>query len=103
MKDISAIAGFPEVVGAVLSDLTGALLDSFGSVDGEAAGAVHAYSVVSLGQAGELLGLGAFERAAITGPGAACLITLEGERVLGVYVDPTKPLPPIEKKIRDAL
>jgi hypothetical protein len=103
MKDISVIAEFPEVVGAVLSDPAGALLDAFGSVDGETAGAVHAYSVVALSQAGDLLGLGAFERAAIAGPGATCLLSLEGEAVLGVYVDPTKPLPALEKKLRDAL
>jgi hypothetical protein len=103
MKDISVIAKFPEVVGAVLSDPSGALLDAFGSVDGEAAGAVHAYSVVALTQAGEMLGLGGFQRAAITGPGAVCVLTMEGEEVLGVYVDPAKPLPTIEKKLRDAL
>ena len=103
MKDISVIAEFPEVVGAVLSDPAGALLDAFGSVDAETAGAVHAYSVVALSQAGELLGLGAFERAAIAGPGATCLLSVEGEAVLGVYVDPTKPLPALEKKLRDAL
>jgi predicted regulator of Ras-like GTPase activity (Roadblock/LC7/MglB family) len=103
MKDIGVIAAFPEVVGAVLSDPAGALLDSFGSVDGEAAGAVHAYSVVALSQAGELLGLGAFQRAAVVGRGATCLLSIEGDAVLGVYVDPSKPLPTIEKKLRDAL
>jgi predicted regulator of Ras-like GTPase activity (Roadblock/LC7/MglB family) len=87
----------------VLSDPAGALLDAFGSVDGEAAGAVHAYSVVALTQAGELLGLGAFERAVIAGRGASCLLSVEGDAVLGVYVDPTKPLPMLEKKLRDAL
>jgi hypothetical protein len=103
MKDISVIARIPEVVGAVLSDPSGALLDAFGSVDGEAAGAVHAYSVLALSQAGEMLGLGSFQRAAVVGPKAACVLTLQPEGVLGVYVDPQKPLALVEKKLEDLL
>jgi len=68
MKDLNVIAKFPEVIGAVLSDLSGALIDSVGSVDGEAASAVHSFSLNSLCQAGELLGLGNFQRCSIVGP-----------------------------------
>jgi hypothetical protein len=103
MKDINVIAEFPEVLGAVLSDASGALLDALGDVDGESAGAVHAYSLRALSQAGELLGLGGFERVTVLGPGQACVIALQGDAVLGVYVDPAKPLAPFEKKLLDAL
>lgn len=103
MIDLSVIAKFPEVVSAVLSDLSGALIDSVGNVDGEAASAVHSFSLSSLCQAGELLGLGNFQRCSIVGPGKACVITIEDGVVLGVYVDPTKPLSAVEKKLQDTL
>ena len=103
MRDINVIAKFPEVQGIVLSDLSGALTDSFGNVDGEAAGAVHSYALRALTQAGELLGIGEFQRASFTGRGVSCLIMLQGEEVLGVYVDPSKPLAGVEKKLSEAL
>jgi len=103
MKDLTVIAKFPEVVGAVLSDLSGALIDSVGNVDGEAASAVHSFSLNSLRQAGDLLGLGTFQRCSIVGPGKACVITIEDGAVLGVYVDPSKPLAAVEKKLQDSL
>src|SRR5688572_6800722 len=103
MKDFNVIAKFPEVLGAVLSDPAGALLESFGDVDGESAGAVHAYSLLGLSQVGEMLGLGALERIAVTGPSKACLITVQGDAVLGVYVHPARPLAGIEKKLQDLL
>jgi len=103
MNDISVLARIPEVLGAVLSDPSGALLDFFGSVDGEAAGAVHAYSVLALSQAGEMVGLGSFQRAVVIGPKAVCLLSLQSEGVLGVYVDPQKPLALIEKKLEQLL
>jgi len=103
MKDLSVIAKFPEVVGAVLSDLSGALIDSVGKVDGEAASAVHSFSLSSLCQAGDLLGLGSFQRCTIVGPGKSCVLTIEDGAVLGVYVDPSKPLSVVEKKLQDIL
>jgi len=97
------LAKLPEVVGAILSDPSGALLDSVGSLDGETVGAVHAFSVHALAQAGELLGLGAFLRASVTGPVKACLLTIQDDAVLGVYVDPAKPLAVVEKKLQGIL
>ncbi|HET9960223.1 MAG TPA: roadblock/LC7 domain-containing protein [Polyangiaceae bacterium] len=101
MKDFNVIAKFPEVQGAVLSDPSGALLDVAGNIDGEVAGAVHAYSMKSLGQAGELLGLGGIQRTAIVGPTKSVVITIHDQEILGVYVDPDKPLAAIEKKLQD--
>jgi predicted regulator of Ras-like GTPase activity (Roadblock/LC7/MglB family) len=103
MTDIHVIAKLPEVVGAVLSDPSGALLEAVGNLDGEAVGAVHAFSVQALGQAGEMLGLGTFLRAAVTGPAKTCVLALQHDGVLGVFVDPTKPLAVVEKKIQDLL
>lgn len=103
MKDFNVIAKLPEVVGAVLSDTSGALLDWSGNIDGEVAGAAHAFSVRSLARAGDLLGLGNFQRVSVVGPTKSCVITLQGDTVLGTYVDPTKPLAAIEKKLHDTL
>jgi hypothetical protein len=103
IKHFQAITKFPEVIGAALSDSSGALLDCAGNIDGEAAGAVHAYAVQSLAQGGALLGLGAFLEASVVGPTKACVIALHGETVLGVYVDPSKPLALFEKKLHEAL
>lgn len=103
MKDINLIAKLPEVLGAVLTDPSGALIDAFGDVDGESAGAVHAYSVRGLSQAGELLGLGSFERASITSAGKACVIATHDEAILGVTIDPSRPLGAFEKKLKDTL
>lgn len=103
MKELNVIAKFPEVQGAVLSDMSGALIDSVGNFDGEAAGAVHSFALSSLCQAGEVLGLGHFQRCSIVGPGKGCVITIEDGAVLGVYVDPNKPLSAVEKRIQDTL
>ncbi len=103
MKNFDAIANFPEVVGAVVSDGSGTLLEWAGKIDGETAGAVHAFALQSLTEAGELLGLGKFERAAIAGPTKACVITLQGEEILGVYADPGKPFLTVEKKLETVI
>ncbi|MFC1642090.1 hypothetical protein ACFL5O_05295 [Myxococcota bacterium] len=103
MKDFNVIANLPEVVGAVLSDPSGTLLDWSGDIDGEVAGAVNAFSVRSLGRAGELLGLGTFQRASIVGQTKACVISLQADAVLGTYVDAGKPLAAIEKRLHETL
>ena len=103
MKNFHMIAKLPEILGAVLSDPAGALIESFGSTDAEAAAAVHSFSAQSLGQAGDLLGLGTLDRVSIVGPTRVCTISKQSDGVLGVYVDPTKPLASIEKKIQDTL
>jgi hypothetical protein len=103
MKNFNLIAKFPEVLGAALSDTSGALIDSVGQMDGEVAGAIHSYIVRSLVQAGEALGLGSFERGTMAAPAGTCLIYLQEGAVLGVNVSPNKPANVIEKKISDTL
>lgn len=102
MMDFNAIANLPEVTGAVLSDASGALLEVVGDLDGEAAGAVHAFSLLALSQAGEMLGLGGFQRAAISTPTHACVVLACEGTVLGVHTEPRK-LSALEQKLHNTL
>jgi hypothetical protein len=103
VKNFNIVAKLPEVIGAALSDASGSLLDCAGQMDGEMAGAVHAFTARSLAQAGEILGLSALERVTLTGGKSACVIAVHDNHVLGVDVDPSKPLAAIEKKIWDTV
>ena len=97
------IAKFPEVTALVVTDEAGALLESSGDVDGEALGAVHAVTTHALVRCGNALGLGQLVRITITGPRRACLIGIYDQAVLGVYVDPTKPMSMFETKLDTVL
>lgn len=103
MKEFSAIAKLPDIIGAVLSDHSGALLEWSGAVDGETAGAVNAFMVRGLAQAGDLLGVGAFLRVSIVGPSKACVVAVHGETILGTYTDPTKPIAATERRLQETL
>ncbi|HEU4730878.1 MAG TPA: roadblock/LC7 domain-containing protein [Kofleriaceae bacterium] len=94
---------FPEVTALVVTDDAGSLLESSGEIDAEALGAVHVVTAQALARCGDALGLGALGRATIVGPKRSCLITLYEQQVLGVYLDPTKPLGAFEKKLEAAL
>jgi predicted regulator of Ras-like GTPase activity (Roadblock/LC7/MglB family) len=93
------IATLPEVTALVVTDGLGAVLESTGEIDGEALGAVHAVTTQALTRCGDALGLGPLQRVAITGPRHPCLIAIHDGDVLGVYVDPGKPLGAFEKKL----
>jgi predicted regulator of Ras-like GTPase activity (Roadblock/LC7/MglB family) len=97
------IAKFPEVTALVVTDAVGALLESSGDIDGEAIGAVHAVTMQALTRCGRALGLGTFERLTVTGGRRACLIGVYDSEVLGIYLDPTKPISALEKKLESAL
>jgi predicted regulator of Ras-like GTPase activity (Roadblock/LC7/MglB family) len=103
MKNFDLIAKFPEILGAALSDTSGALLESFGDMDGEVTGAVHSYIASSLTQAGDALGIGPFQRGTLASPTGSCLIFVQDDTVLGAYVGPNKPASAVEKKISDTL
>lgn len=103
MKEFSAIAKLPDVIGAVLSDRSGALLEWSGAVDGETAGAVHAFMVRGFAQAGDLLGVGGFQRVSIVGPSKACVVAVHGDAILGTYTDPTKSIASVEKRLQETL
>jgi predicted regulator of Ras-like GTPase activity (Roadblock/LC7/MglB family) len=99
----SQVARFPEVTAFVVSDASGALIESTGDIDGESAGAIIAVAIRSLNAAAEHLGIGALKRASLTGSGFACVMAANDREVFGVYVDPTKPLGPLEKKLDGVL
>ena len=97
------IAKLPEITALVVTDGAGSLLESSGDVDGEALGAVHVVITQALTRCGNALGLGVLHRVTITGPRHPCLIAIHDQDVLGVYVDPGKPLGLLEKKLDAAL
>jgi predicted regulator of Ras-like GTPase activity (Roadblock/LC7/MglB family) len=101
MKEFSAIAKLPDVIGAVLSDQSGALLEWSGAIDGETAGAVHAFMVRGFTQAGELLGIGTFQRVSVVGQSKACVVAVHNDAILGTYTDPTKSIANVEKRLQD--
>jgi len=97
------IAKFPEVAALVVTDDVGSLLESSGDIDGEAIGAVHVVTMQALTRCGNALGLGPLHKVTVTGPRRACLIAIYEQEVLGIYVDPTKPIGAFEKKLETAL
>jgi predicted regulator of Ras-like GTPase activity (Roadblock/LC7/MglB family) len=94
---------FPEVLALVVTDRSGAVLESSGALDAEVAGAVYTVAVGALEQLGEQLGLGPLQRAAITGPASACLIAAQDDAVVAVHLDPKKPLAIAERKLDGVL
>lgn len=97
------VAKFPEVTALVVTDEAGSLLEQTGDIDGEALGAVHVVTMQALSRCGNALGLGPLQRLTVTGPRRACLLAIYDQEVLGVYVDPTKPIGVFEKKLETAL
>jgi len=97
------IAKFPEVVAVVVTDDAGSLLEASGDIDSEAFGAVHVVTMQAITRCGNALGLGMLERITVTGGKRACVIALCDQEVLGVYLDPTKPIGAFEKKLETAL
>jgi predicted regulator of Ras-like GTPase activity (Roadblock/LC7/MglB family) len=97
------IAKFPEVTALVVTDDAGSLLESSGDIDGEALGAVHVVTTQSLSRCGNALGLGPLLRVTVSGPRHACLIAVFDQEVLGIYLDPSKPVGVFEKKLDLAL
>jgi predicted regulator of Ras-like GTPase activity (Roadblock/LC7/MglB family) len=93
------LSRLPEVTALVISDRSGALVEATGDIDGEAAGAVYTVAAEALGRAGEQLGLGPLSRASIAGPATACIVAVHDEGVVGIHVDPKKPVGAVEKKL----
>ena len=97
------IAKFPEVAATVVTDDAGALLESSGDIDGESIGAVHVVAMQAFARCGHALGLGHLQRVTVAGPRRACLIAIYDHEVLGVYMDPSKPIGAFERKLEAAL
>jgi predicted regulator of Ras-like GTPase activity (Roadblock/LC7/MglB family) len=103
MKNFQLVAKCPEVLGAVVGDAEGALIESSGDLDAESAAAVLSYATESLRELGERLGLGAFGRAVVTSPSKSCVVSARQDGILGVFVDATKPVTAFEKKMDELL
>lgn len=71
-----------------MTDSIGALLWSRGPLDGEAAGAANAAALRTLSYCGETLGLGALYRVVVTGAHYDCVIEMDDEGSLAVYLNP---------------
>jgi predicted regulator of Ras-like GTPase activity (Roadblock/LC7/MglB family) len=97
------VAKFPEVIALVVTDDAGSLLEASGDIDSEALGAVHVVTMQAVTRCGNALGLGVLQRITVTGGKRACLIAIYEQEVLGVYLDPTKPIGAFEKKLETAL
>jgi predicted regulator of Ras-like GTPase activity (Roadblock/LC7/MglB family) len=93
------IAKLPEIIAVVLCDISGALLESTGEIDGESVGAISAVAVKSLNDVGRELGVGDLKRATLSGPGLALVLTSNEQEIVGLYLDPGKPLGAFEKKL----
>lgn len=103
MQNFQLVASCPEVIGAVVSDMQGTLLQSAGDIDAESLGAVISYSAGSLNNAGNELGLGDLSRIVVSGPTRTCIVTMRNRELLGVYIDSNRPVAAFEKKMDDLL
>ena len=99
MHNFQLVASIPEVIGAVVSDLQGTLLQSSGEIDAESIGAVVGYSTGLLASAGAELGLGHLGRFILAGPTRTCIVTIQHQELLGVYIDSSRPVANFEKKL----
>lgn len=99
----SQLAKLPEVTAFVVTDETGSLIDAAGDIDGEALGAIHVVALQALDRCGSVLGLGALDRMSLASSKRTCVLASHEQDVLGVYLDPTKPLGAFEKKLEAAL
>ena len=101
------IAKLPEVVGLVITDAAGAVieasLEGAGDLDGETVGAVQLATKQALSRCGNALALGPLQRFTVTGPRRASLVTIFDHQLLGVFIDPTKPIGAFERKLATAL
>jgi len=97
------IAKFPEVTALVVTDDAGSLLEASGEIDAESLGAIHVVAMQALARCGAALGLGPLLRFTVSGPHRTCVIVRQDREVLGVYIDPTKPIGAFENKLDTAL
>jgi serine/threonine protein kinase len=103
LSSLSIVARLPDVRGAVLGDLAGAFLDAVREPDGEAVAAVTGFLATAMGQAGDLLGLGALRRVAVSGAARASLVVVEGARVLAARIEPPRSLAAVEKQVETSI
>ena len=99
MKNFNIIAKMPEVYGAALSDPAGVLIECTGKMDGRSRWCclrVYRSRVIASRRNLRIR----YTRTHFDGAGgkSACVIAVYDDAILGADVDPSKPLPSIEKK-----
>jgi hypothetical protein len=103
MSDLALIANLPEVRSAVLSDLSGALLDAVRDADPESSAAVAGFLASALAQGGDQLGLGPLRKAAVTGERRACFLVFRGGAVVSACIEPPTSIAAVEIVLDAAL
>lgn len=97
------IAKLPEVVGLVVTDAAGAVIEASleraGDLDGETVGAVQLAIKQALSRCGNALALGSLQRFTVTGPRRASLVAIFDHQLLGIFIDPSKPIGAFERKL----
>lgn len=97
--ELTDIARVPDVRSALVCDPAGALLSSVREHDGESAAAVTGFLVSTLGQIGDELGLGPFQRMSVAGQGRATLVLALRSTILAAVIEPAAALPAAEQAI----
>ena len=104
MGVLALLTNIREIKSAVVADEMGALLESMGAnSDSEAVAAVMGFTVSSINQVGEALGLGPAQRISFTGSNQSCILTILDSNLVATFVDPAVSLSGIEKKLDTAL
>ncbi|MFL5261567.1 MAG: roadblock/LC7 domain-containing protein [Anaeromyxobacteraceae bacterium] len=103
MSSLSFVSKLPDVRGAVLGDLAGVFLDAVREPDGETIAAVTGFLATAMAQSGDLLGLGALRRIAVSSAKRASLVVVEGPHVLAAQVEPPRSLGAVEKQIETSI
>ena len=97
------VVAFPETLSIVVTDRAGTVLAETGDVDSETGGAVQAVTAIAMGKVGDLLGLGSLHRTSIAGPTKTWVLVINDDEILGVDVDPRKPLGAFERRLEGIL
>jgi hypothetical protein len=103
MAKLTSIASVPDVMSAVLGDLAGGLVDAVREPDGETVAAVMGFVASHLIEAGDHLGLGSLQSAAVAGPASARVIGVRGGSVIAAAVQPGKSLAAVERAVEASL
>jgi predicted regulator of Ras-like GTPase activity (Roadblock/LC7/MglB family) len=103
MANLNAIASLPDVGSAVLGDLEGGLVDAVRESDGETVAAVMGFVASHLIEAGDHLGLGPLQSAAVAGPVGGRVIAVHAGAVIAAVVPSVRSLAAVERAIEASL
>ena len=103
MSTLAWVSGIPEIMSAVVGDMSGAVTDVAGDPEGETTAAISGFAATSLTEVGEALGLGSLEGFSVAGKDIAVVVTVMGGMLITTRVDPAKPLAAVEKKLASVL